>query len=136
MITKDYINQCEKAKEIQEACKYEGGEIFLNVAGEIEIMPFNLIEKMKKWYKYYYHVWLPTQEQLQEIILPVLKKKYNKAWDLNKMARTANWVFRIFNCFLNEHSRIYSNDMTELWLAFVMKKKYNKVWNEKKWTPI
>ena len=81
------------------------------------------------------------QEQLQEMILPTLKEKYNKAWDLIKINRQANWVFRIFFHFIKENIQDkennpiwnHSNDMNELWLAFVMKEKYQKIWLNGEW---
>ena len=167
MITKNYIKQCEKAKDIQKAWKPEDGDYFYGyewndsdkwksrdleskniselATKEIHLLYFSgddfnscfpmgeEIGQGKNEPDLTKAFWLPTQEQLQEMILPTLKKKYNKYWDLNKMERIANWVFRIFNCFLNEHSDIYSNDMNGLWLAFVMKEKYNKVWSNGKW---
>ncbi len=147
IFSENYIKQCEKAKEIQELCRYKKGDWFYtkkykddytkgyHVISDDYIYFCDNPESIS-WITRAKGVWLPTQEQLQAMILPILKKRYNKAWDLNKMKRTANWVFRIFSCFLNEHSRIYSNDMNELWLAFVMKEKWNKKWTGKDWVEL
>ena len=119
---------CEKNEDLQKACKYEGGEIFLNVASEIEIMPFKLIEKMKEWYKYYYHIWLPTQEQLQDI----WQKDYNER--PGSLAFKNGWI-GIFLNWVKSLPDFSLTDFNELWLAFVMKEKYNKLWSSagEKW---
>jgi len=130
MITDNYIKMCEKSEDLQKEWKPELGDK-ASWNGRIFNIDNINFEPIKRIY-----VYLPSQEQLQEMILPVLKKKYNKHWNLVKMDRQANWIFRIFNCFLNEHSGIYSNDMNELWLAFVMKEKYNKIWTKNSWKEI
>jgi len=51
-------------------------------------------------------VWLPRQDQLQEMILPVLKKKYQEKsplpWGLNvsKLNKQANWMISLLKLFL------------------------------------
>ena len=140
MITELFIKQCEKAEEIQERWRHP----FKNYIGDLYwkgkkylMIPEACIFVTEIMFKPDDdHIYLPTQEQLQEIILPVLKKKYNKYYDLVKKDRQANWIFRICNCFLNEHSEIYSNNMNELWLAFIMYQLYNKRWTGKDWITI
>ena len=73
-------------------------------------------------------IWLPTQDQLQDIY-------YTKA--INERYATSKEVHLV----LMMHSFIYDNanyigqfeSMEQLWLAFVMIKKYNKKWNGKDW---
>ena len=127
-MNKNYIKMCEHAEEIQKVCKYEGGEHFVNVAQEIEIMPFGLIEKMKEWYKYYYHIWLPTQEQLQEMVKDRLFYISGSFKDIYASASTGN---RDSHVVCKK-----AKSMNELWLAFVMKEKYNKMWNGKTWVAV
>jgi len=129
----NYIEKYEKAKEIQKLWRPKIGDWFSDINYETGMIILFPITKKEKLQFIKDKFWLPTQEQLQEMILPALKIKYNKYWKLNKMKRIANWFFRIFNCFLNEHSNIYSNNMNELWLAFVMYEKYNKIWTGEKW---
>ena len=148
--TDNYIKMCEQSDEIQKLRGYKRGEWYYTKKHRTDVTNgFHIIcndwdfflkddryiksDRKDNWITRAKGVWLPTQEELQGMVLPTLKKKYNKAWDLEKINRQANWIFRIFNCFLNEHSRIYSNDMNELWLVFVMYEKYNKVWNGDKW---
>ncbi|MCK4446824.1 MAG: hypothetical protein KAW56_07060 [Candidatus Marinimicrobia bacterium] len=73
-------------------------------------------------------IYLPTQEQLQEM----WQKEYFKNPNRH------GW----FGCFINFIDGNYKDDliadeyfkdMTELWLAFVMKEGYNKSWTGEKW---
>ena len=129
MITKNYIKMCEGTKEIQ--CdrilgRYEFGDIYYLESKHKHGGKFRFIgsydgyDKDKELIEK--SVWLPTQEQLQEII-------------------SCNW-HDVFCKFLWWHS---DNDksseefesmftsMNEVWLAFVMKEKYQKTWTGKKW---
>lgn len=71
--------------------------------------------------------WLPTQDQLQEMVDRPL-------WQLN-------FGFIDWLCDTDEgydegyiqHHHLSFTSMEQLWLAFVMKEKYNKVWNGAKW---
>jgi len=138
MITKNYIKMCEQAEEIQKVCKNVAGDWFYS----IKLNQYYINNHIGEGWKHYIDLtWLPTQEQLQEMILPVLKIKYNKYWKLNKMKRLANWVFGIFFRFIKENIQDsenrpicnHSNNMNELWLAFVMYEKYQKIWTGEKW---
>jgi len=59
--------------------------------------------------------WLPTQEQLQEMLYPPLDILLMEFWQ---------WV-RIYEVGVKYAS------MNELWLAFVMHTKYRKFWNDR-----
>ena len=65
-------------------------------------------------------IWLPTQEQLQEMML---KPKNTLCPDIFTLIALLG-VFAAVNKYDN---------MNELWVAFVMKEKYNKIWNGKDW---
>lgn len=140
MITDNYIKMCEKAEEIQSLFKHKKGDwIYWGKEDGLTVLIKDLLGVGIA--HYLPHIWLPTQEQLQEIILPVLKEKYNKYWDLEKMKREGNWVIRIFFDFIkgnisdkqNHFIWNSSNNITELWFAFVMYEKYNKIWNGEDW---
>jgi len=61
-------------------------------------------------------IWLPRQDQLQEMI---------KGTHLKKLGRVYRAVVNM---------ELYPSDsMEQLWLVFVMKEKYGKVWNGKDW---
>jgi len=168
MITGNYIKMCEKAEEIQKLqpkgiwhLHYDPGhekDYKLDDKDYLYISFYYLPEEeciaILKWDNdedrpiignYFQNIegaiWLPTQEQLQEMILPVLKEKYNKYWDLEKMGREGNWVISIFFDFTkgnipdkqNHFIWNNSNCITELWLAFVMEEKYQKRWDGNNW---
>ena len=72
-------------------------------------------------------VWLPRQDQLQDMVLD--KKPYSYSQDnLSKLCRNI-WSFSI------DSHKYNGNSMEQLWLAFVMQEKYNKVWknNDLEW---
>lgn len=79
-------------------------------------------------------VWLPRQDQLQEIVVNIHDENYSAApiessyslavmfvknWMLN--ARCESWMHGM------------KDSMEKLWLAFVMQKKFNKIWNGEDW---
>ena len=71
-------------------------------------------------------VWLPRQDQLQEMALPTLKYQ-----DTEHLLRAFNeWDKSEIG--YEPFSR-YFTSMEQLWLAFVMKEKYNKMWDGDKW---
>ncbi|MBA7530435.1 hypothetical protein ES705_22642 [subsurface metagenome] len=132
MITKNYIKMCEKS-EIQKwyfssederlknnwlfefdvfACK-EHRVIFRFHQKDIcPAVKGNLCNRRNN------KIWLPTQEQLQEMI-------HQTDWHGVLIA------FRYWYQENVEYEVTYS--MNELWLAFVMKEKYNKTWTGKDW---
>ncbi|MCK5236306.1 MAG: hypothetical protein KAR06_04895 [Deltaproteobacteria bacterium] len=73
------------------------------------------------WNEYGDTVWLPRQDQLQEMV-----SDGDCAYDL--FHRFEIWV----NCYDAEISQLELS-MEQLWLAFVMKEKYNKVWKGEEW---
>lgn len=74
-------------------------------------------------------IYLPTQEQLQEIAmkLPSLKGRVMKPfWELADQFAYFLW---------DDETRKYASKFeafNELWLAFVMKEKFKKSWNKEK----
>ncbi len=133
MITKNYIKMCAKAKEIQKLFQFKQGEWYIHKGHYIVLDESIISVAIINQYKKEKAIWLPTQEQLQEIILPILREKYNNSVPLRKMNREGIWVMDLFHAFLTEDRLFHSNDMNELWLAFVMKEKYNKIWTGEDW---
>lgn len=68
-------------------------------------------------------VWLPRQDQLQNMLDLVSKKDNDKCIDL--------WALNKFNSFASDNWKIYVS-MEQLWLAFVISEKYSKEWSETK----
>ena len=122
----EYIKMCEKADEIQtktqpvhimesrEVFVYDGDEIWFHYAvGEGKGM---VIRK----------VWLPRQDQLQEMLEWAKKGTYG----VLLIDAFYNWSKKTFN------PQPFGNDSMsweQLWLAFVMKEKYNKTWSGEEW---
>lgn len=134
--TKEFILQCKKATEIQrvyfndiefeQRSQHEVGDYLTHEthtgSGEY-ITPyiFKLDIYGNNRSAEIYDIWLPRQDQLQEM----LRGKYD--------IRTMCWDF---NGFLGGRRAGYSmkfNSMEQLWLAFVMLEKYNKIWNGMDW---
>ncbi len=70
-------------------------------------------------------IWLPTQDQLQGMVISghpdgayqlVMLLGDFRAWFLERATLKQKFT-----------------SMEQLWLAFVMKEKYNKIWNGEKW---
>lgn len=101
--TQEYIKMCEKAVEVQDLrpkhhTKHDCW---------ITVIEFESLGK-EGW------VWLPRQDQLQEMVsthLDFLMGKISDFW-----GNTPG-----------------HGSMEQLWLAFVMKEKYNKIWLENEW---
>ena len=67
-------------------------------------------------------VWLPRQDQLQEMLHCSIGEGMNRLW-----AYFHEWFCKIGAV---EYSK---SSWEQLWLAFVMKEKYGKVWNGEGW---
>lgn len=135
MYTENYIKMCEKSKEIQ--CerilgRYDFGDLYYLESGHKHGGKFRFIgsydgydsdkELIEK------SIWLPTQEQLWEMMIPVLKEKFKDLWD---MKRINIWMIRHFINFM--HDVDYFDSLNEFLLAFVAKEKYQKIWNGETW---
>lgn len=118
-ISETYILMCEKAEEIQEGHQWGDGDYTqsgIYIEHYWDEFGWNVNNKNGRGDKY---IWLPRQDQLQEMIF----KKTGK-YDEHELVRD-------FAEFVYENSENWS--MEQLWLAFVMKKRYNKVWDGSEW---
>jgi len=98
----------------QKRYRRRGWVIFPNIPLPMIIRFKKTINEMNK----YDFIWLPTQEQLQEMI----KKRH------------IYYLIKDFQIFQVKYTvGLHINDMNELWLAFVMKEKYHKIWTGEKW---
>jgi len=80
-------------------------------------------DKHGRYYKLEDVVWLPRQDQLENIIFEYLIKGNNMYS-----------IFSLLLDFVDYANRLTELDsMEQLWLAFVMKEKYNKNWNGEDW---
>jgi len=126
-----YIKLCEKAQDIQkkaphgetgnwfyhelkipQSSGYRGG-VFIEAHechGATTIWE-NYFDKSKRW------VWLPRQDQLQEMILG--------------KGHLKSGVLVMLSLFADEY-KYNDYSFEQLWLAFVMHEKFGKVWDNEK----
>jgi len=109
-----YVKMCEAAKEIQEACPIDfkgykplfNGVTYDEGAGDVF------------YYRGERKVWLPRQDQLQEMI------------DCHKNIQIAHHrLYQIAEFWVGRNL----NSFEQLWLAFVMYEKYEKKWDGEAW---
>lgn len=133
--SKEYIDMCRKAKEIQSKPIIEKNCFGISLHEEtIGEEVFGEIDNNKGYYRFWgvycdnvqfvgtipdECIFLPRQDQLQKMI------------DIDVITM-CTW----FDEFVTNHySELFNNDtsMEQLWLAFVMSERYQKYWNGKTW---
>jgi len=120
MITENYIKMCEKAEEIQKEWKKKRYDIITYNKKISRCNDTSYWEIRKDL------IYLPTQEQLQEMI------KENYLAEFGMVFKLWNWIDKgIHHGTMNFN--IKEITLTELWLAFVMHEKWNKFWTGEKW---
>ncbi len=70
-------------------------------------------------------IWLPRQDQLQEMV-------WDKLGDYctNKIS-SLSWG--VYSFYLHNEESPIPDSMEQLWLAFVLKERWNKTWDGEKW---
>ena len=116
------IEMCKKAKELQNSWERKHGDYYYDTS----VGGVNLYHST---YFIYPHknkdIWLPTQDQLQEIAFEYLSKKTISSYYT---------IFSLIFDFSEFAKQTYGFDsMDQLWLIFVMKEKFGKIWNGKDW---
>ncbi len=135
--SKEYIKMCERAAEIQKLWIVKEADVvfgdrwpgYICAMGHMEnfsIRPFNNKCHTGKWAWYQKEevVWLPRQDQLQEMVIEketpagyfIAEELYNDITD--SYGRDKYWDF---------------DTMEKFWLAYVMKENFNKIWNGEDW---
>ena len=110
-----YVKMCGKAIEIQMAWVLANGDFEVRLKhgrGQVEVHHHR---EMTAYYKPEDHLWLPRQDQLQEML----------SWKFPNKFRYIVFVF------FRDNKQFTS--MEQFWLAFVMKEKYGKTWNGEDW---
>ena len=127
---------CEGAEKIQKAWKPKFGDYvkekqygdLMIIAQIVESHDIRCISyryrktgyKSERYLKSNF-IYLPTQEQLQEMILNHGHHGYDNSG-----------IATMLSLFSMDY-KLEDLTFTELWLAYVMKEKYNKIWNGKEW---
>ena len=148
----EYIEKCSKAKEIQKLWKKEIGDICSVIWKKkndgglhrciLQREPTRGLEYNNNewWYyngkineehfrrrlldkEYRKVIWLPTQEDLQNMINMDFDQCASSFWDFMS---TGEWAD--VHCEVDKFK-----SWEQLWLCFVMKENYNKIWNGKDW---
>lgn len=76
-------------------------------------------------------IWLPQQDQLQEMVMP--KWKFVAGGDYDHPLAE---LLRKFTRFWGSFSMSEAISMEQLWLAFVMAEKFNKQWDGERWVAL
>ena len=148
-----FVKMCEKAEEIQRRPPSDISGLSLSnsllrvfITTNAVNIPFYDLEG-NCWFirNNEKSIWLPRQDQLQEIAFEHLKQKY-PAYEQGKIVKYNYNTFDLLNSFTNfiadfehivvhneEYSLLETTSNERLWLMLVMKKLYNKTWNGKEW---
>lgn len=151
-----YIKMCQAVEEIQELWEFEEGSFYQTRFDESDGEIFNgktvitalcdscnVIDSYGSTTVSEYspkgrYVWLPRQDQLQEIMADYIAKE-------QEMVKTRTDLMQAFLDFTHwlgtqyykrEYVCLPTNVFSsgeQLWLAFVMKEIYNKVWDGEEW---
>ena len=122
MFTKNYIKQCEQVKEIQKLWKPKVGDWYRDLDGDVECV--SLMGELIIKHHAKYHTYLPTQEQLQEMIK-------NECYEKNNFK---SFISDFYYYLLDEYEAIdIIESLNEAWLSFYMQEKYSKIWTGEKW---
>jgi hypothetical protein len=120
-----YIKMCESAKMIQKQWNPEFGDFFVSMSLDIAspCQPITSdLEKKVSYLKTIKAVWLPRQDQLQEVVI----ENYATPWDL---------AIAFSNVLMGDNASYFDkyDSMEKLWLAFIMFEKYKMKWKEGEW---
>ncbi len=124
--SKEYILMCEKAEEIQKR-KPQEFDLYWDKRFKLTYWNIAIGKRAKRWLYIQdavkQDVWLPRQDQLQEII-------FKDDDYLVQIHRIADFLDAC-----HKHSNYHHKFRTweQLWLAFVMKEKYQKTWDGEDW---
>jgi hypothetical protein len=121
-----YIKMCESAKVMQKQWEPELGDFFVSMSLDLTppCQPITSdLEKKRSYLKTIKAVWLPRQDQLQEMVI----EKYATPWDL---------AIAFSNVLMGDKASYFDkfDSMEKLWLAFIMREKRKKQWKDGEWT--
>jgi len=121
-----YIKMCESAKVIQKQWKPDFGDFFVSMSLGLTsaCQPITSdLEKKVSYLKTIKAVWLPRQDQLQEMVI----EKHATPWDL---------AIAFSNVLMGDNASYFDkfDSMEKLWLGFIMLGKYKKQWKEGEWS--
>ena len=126
--SEEYIKMCD-CEEIQKLWKEHHWGDFVAYSDE-SCAPHALTSVKNSYHFRDYYIWLPRQDQLQDIAINSARYRVNinPRWLLH--IDYENFCYGKFS--INKSIDKFKS-FEQLWLAFVMKEKYNKEWNGEKW---
>ena len=152
--SKKYVKMCEHAIEVQGQHRKKEDDLFFH-RSYIKILAsrlpgnhgcdtflerhneYNYKSKIrpKEWNDYC--IWLPRQDQLQDIYWNERHSYIEKATDAEVLDLYFDSLKECYDLREEYIQEGYDYDhlktMEQLWLAFVMKENYNKIWNGEDW---
>ena len=131
-ITETYIKMCERADEMQVLHYWKTGDFSSNSSVPIFCQRcINEYSGMIPDGEAKGDVWLPRQDQLQEMVRKHEERLFLRfrRWWGSLVERDDKYPD--FNSMSNEH--LDYDSFEQLWLAFVMKENFNKVWDGSDW---
>lgn len=138
--SKQYIAMCD-CPEIQDKWEFKQGDFYkdkvsLEVLDEdVEGYTTDNCQTYTREYliqeiKDYEAIWLPRQDQLQEMLM---NEPYPKTPAIGRLQDLTNFVHTTPYCqekSEEDEACHYFETLEQLWLAFVMKEKFNKHWDD------
>jgi hypothetical protein len=110
---------------VQKQWKPEFGDFFVSISLGLTSTCQTIVSDLEKkvsYLKTIKAVWLPKQDQLQEMVI----EKYATSWDL---------AIAFSNVLMADNASYfdYFDSMEKLWLAFIMLEKHKKKWKDGGW---
>jgi hypothetical protein len=115
-----YIKMCRKATEIPKGHVLDDNDYY-GIGNAVDYYYSGCEEQWSPEFKSTF-VWLPRQDQLQEMVLLKDRPVYHILDDFCRFVQSlGKTMFSAWASF------------EQLWLAFVMREKFNKTWNGDEW---
>ena len=165
--SKEFVKMCEKAEEIQaildfkyytienvfavkekkKECIHEGEKTFISYSYD-KIYCSLCGKKLKEYQAEFIEtynikptglnfVWLPRQDQLQELVKDKVRDNQKTTHAYVKGPNPEGFInvclLTDFYFWQERIAPLFFTSMEQLWLAFVMKEKYHKIWNGEDW---
>ena len=143
MFTENYIKMCEKAKEIQ--CerilgRYNFGDLYYLESGHKNRGKFRFIGSYDGYDKdnelIEKSIWLPTQEQLFDMLLKWCQTDKILTYLLVGESINRYILKELYDHTHSFNGMLFVSDIKELTLSYIYKRKYNKIWNGKGWEEV
>ena len=142
-----YIKMCEEAKEVKKECEMgdwiaSATQCLRNKKSKRNVRVVEYLEEKRGMIIVHSRescktmdasylpdvVWLPRQDQLQEIIAPPYSSQHSIYGLPHTFARFVEFSDGQASDYIQQF-----HSMEQLWLAFVMKERWNKTWNGNDW---